>query len=140
MAKKKIVGGTEGAIDAPGFNVNLDSWSMNIETGEATDRTFESEWEDHEITSFRGRGSFRGTIEYDDTDTAPLPTEAGGGINASAFKEVACTLTDTTGCNYTGTINITRFGTTRDTGTFQKGEYQFAFKGQPSQTWDETSA
>lgn len=130
----KIVGGTDGDISVTGFNVDLDSWSMNIETSVATDRTFVSEWEDQDITSFRARGSFSGSIRSGEASTDYIPTESAGGIDPTSFKDISATLTSTTGENFSGTIHITGFRTTRDTGSYQKGNYDFVFTGQPSHT------
>lgn len=139
MAKQDIVGGTDGAVTASGFNCDVDGWSADIEVDEATWRTFASKWKKRANVSYGMTGQFTGTIQFNDTNAAPVPKNTGGTINDAAFEGVSLTLTATTGCTFTGTANVVgtnlnRIATDRMTGTFR-----FAFVGQPSETWDETA-
>lgn len=135
MAATDIVGGTSGAVTAAGFGVDLDSWSARIGAEDTVAyRTFASKWKNKKNIGYGGSGSFRGTIQYDDTGTAPMPTDTT--IDADGFEGVSLTLTAETGCTYTGTANITVVDLTRDAADRMIGTFNFEFDGPVTQTWD----
>lgn len=135
-----IVAGTSGAVTASGFNVDLDAWSARIGAEDTVAwRTFASKWKSKKNTGYGGSGSFRGTIQYDASSTAPMPTLTGGVIDASSFEGVSLTLTAETGCTYTGTANITVVDLQRTAGDRMIGTFNFEFDGAVSQAWDQTA-
>lgn len=135
-----IVGGTDGAISASGFNVDLDQWSASIGAEDTVQyRTFSSRWKSKKNVGYGGTFQFRGTIQFDDSNTAPLPTLTGGVVDAASFEGVSATLTATTGCTYSGTANITVMDLTRDANDRMIGTFRGEFDGEVSQSWDETA-
>lgn len=137
MAKQDIVGGTDGAVVASGFNGDIDAWSMAIEVDEVNWRTFANKWKKRRNVAYSGSGRFTGTIQFDDSNTKPMPASTGGGINEASFEGVSLTLTATTGCTYTGKANITGININRPSNDRMTGEWSFVWDGQPNETWDE---
>ena len=134
-----IVAGITGAVTAIGFNVDLDSWSASIGAEDTVGyRTFSSVWKTKNNTGYGGSGSFRGTLQYDAADTAPMP-DATGVIDTTGFEGVSLTLTMLTGCTYTGTANITMIASQRSATDRAIGTFNFEFTGEVSITWDETA-
>jgi hypothetical protein len=135
-----IVAGTSGAVTASGFNVDLDGWSARIGAEDTIAyRTFASKWKSKKNTGYGGSGSFRGTIQYNASTTAPVPTVTGGVIDVDSFEGVSLTLTAESGCTYTGTANITVVDLQRSSGDRMIGTFNFEFDGAVSSTWDETA-
>lgn len=134
-----IVAGTDGAVTATGFNVDLDQWAAPIGAEDTVNyRTFTSKWKTKKNTGYGGSGSFRGTLQFDAAGTAPMPSLTGGVIDTDSFEGVSLTLTATTGCTYTGTANITIVNTTRDANDRAIVTCNFEFDGEVSIAWDET--
>lgn len=140
MAAKAIVGGTTGAVSATGFNGSMDGWTMEISADEATWRSFDSAWKQRANAAYQASGQFTGTIQMDDTASAPAPASTGGLIADASFEGVSITLTATTGCTYSGTANITGVSLARPADNRMTGTWRFAFTGQPVQAWDETGS
>jgi hypothetical protein len=140
MAKKDIVGGITGAVTAAGFNGDIDAWSAATGVDEETWRTFGSAWKKRANVAYEMTGQFTGTIQRDATATAPMPASTGGVVNDAAFEGVTLTLTADTGCTYSGPANITGLNLSRPAAGRMTGTWQFAFIGQPVQTWDETGS
>ena len=134
-----IVGGTTGDVTASGFNCDIDGWSFDAQIDEAMWRTFASKWKKRANVAYAATGEFTGTIQFNDTNTAPMPKSTGGTINDAAFEGVSLTLTADTGCTLTGTANIVGVGLRRVATDRMTGTFRFAFTGQPSETWDETA-
>lgn len=136
MALTDLVAGTDGAVTASGFNVDIDNWQGSIGAEDTVAyRTFSSLWKSKKNTGYGGSGSFRGTIQHGAASTEPLPTLTGGVIDAASYEGVSLTLTAKTGCTYTGTANITIFNIVRDANDRSIGTFNFEFDGEPSQTW-----
>ncbi|MEO0966429.1 MAG: hypothetical protein AAFY08_15090 [Planctomycetota bacterium] len=135
-----IVGGTTGAVTATGFNVDVDGWQATTGAEDTVGyRTFSSVWKSKKNVGYGGSGSFTGTVQFDDTGTAPMPSLTGGEIDAASFEGVSLTLTATTGCTYTGTANITTVAVNRSSGDRMTGTFNFEFDGPISIAWDETA-
>ena len=135
-----IVAGTDGAVTAAGFNVDLDQWQAAIGAEDTVNwRTFSTLWKNKKNTGYGGSGSFRGTLQSNASSTAPMPSLTGGVIDAASFEGVSLTLTATTGCTYTGTANITIVNTTRDANDRAIVTCNFEFDGEVSIAWDETA-
>ncbi len=135
MALTNIVGGTDGAVAASGFNCDVDAWSAEIAVRETSWRPFDSEWENSANVAIKMTGQFTGTVQKGESNTAPVPDSSG--IDADSFKNVSMTLTASTGCTFTGTANITRVGMNRPAADRMTVNYAFTFTGQPGRTWDE---
>ncbi len=135
---KDIVGGTTGAVAATGFNIDLDQWAAEITADTVRWRTFSNLWKKSKNVAYQMQGSFQGTVQYDDPNTAPVPTNTGGTINEAAFEGVTLTLTAFTGCTYSGTANVVGSNLQRSADGRMTGSFRFEYDGQPSQTWDET--
>lgn len=139
MAVKDIVGGTDGAITASGFNCDLDAWSASVGAEDtASWRTFTSKWKKKKNIGYGLSGQFSGTIQFDAATTKPVPSATGGQINPTSFEGVSFTLTATVGCTFTFTGNVTVLDVQRPAADRMTGTYRFEADGPVSITWDET--
>lgn len=139
MPETDIVSGTDGAVAASGFNGDVEAWTAAIEVDTVAYRTFSSKWKTRKNVAYGMSGQFQGTIQFDASNTAPVPTATGGTINEASFEGVSLTLTATTGCTFSGTANIVGVDLNRSATNRMTGTWRFEFDGQPSETWDEGS-
>ena len=139
-----IVGGTSGDVTASGFNGDIDAWSAQVQTNRATWRTFKSKFRRSKNVTYWMSGQFSGTIQFNDTDTAPMPTKSGGTIDVDSFEGVDLTLTAESGVTYTGKADITAVDINRPANDRMTGTWSFEFTGEennePNQTWDESTS
>lgn len=90
--------------------------------------------------SYGGSGQFTGTIQFGDSNTAPVPSATGGEINTTSFEGVDLVLTADTGCTFSGKANITTVQANRPAADRMTGTWNFEFDGPVSRTWDESGA
>ena len=132
-----IYGGTEGQVSANGFNGDMDAWTAEIEVQETTWRPFASRWQKRKNVAYGGTGQFQGTIQFNSSDTQPMPANGGGDVDAASFEAVSITLTAEEGCTISGTANITGISLNRPANDRMSGTWRFSFDGEVQITWDE---
>lgn len=138
--------GTGGGITLPsGYNAKVESWSASHEVLTTETTGFgDGGAEVHEPVYTKMSGSCAGTLQFDATNTAPLPGAiVDGGALTQSDLETNCkatlTLTATTGCTYAFTAIMTVTGFNRPEKDKATVTYNFISTGQITQAWDETA-
>ena len=137
--------GLGGTIALPtGYNFKVSGWQMTHTTGtEETTGFDDGGFEVHEPVFTRFEGSATGTIEYNASNTAPLPAALadGSGMALGDLDDAkgSATLTATTGCTYAGDVIITSSAINRTAKGRGEITVNFLGSGPLTQTWDETT-
>ncbi len=136
--------GNGGDVAFPtGWNFKASGWSMTYTVGtEETTGFDDGGFESHEPVFINWSGSITGTLEYDASNTAPIPGDLADG-SALAVGDLAnasgsATLTALTGCTYAGTIVVQSLPINRPTKGRGEVTLNFIGSGPLTQTWDET--
>lgn len=136
--------GLGGNIALPtGWNFKASGWSFTYTVGtEETTGFDDGGFETHEPVFVRWEGSATGTLEYDATNTAPIPADMADGSDMALGDldnaKGTATFTATTGATLEGTVIVTSLPMNRN--AKGKGEVTINVLGSGAltQTWDET--
>jgi len=136
--------GLAGSITMPtGYNMkhasfDLDHSTETVDTSGFEDNGFRTR--EPVVTSFTG--STAGTLEWDASNTAPLPSVLadGSAMAATDLSNAQGTLTMqvVTGCTIAATCNVTGFSASRSFDGKADASYNFESTGPITQSWDET--
>lgn len=143
---QKLVAGTGGSVSLPtGFYGKFTSWSAtetiyNEETTGFTSGGFD----EFEPTGVGMSGSATAIGYYDAASSVPFPKALADGSSLSLTdlktnSQGTATFTATTGCSYTGTIQMDSISMTRAAKGKLELTFNWKFTGAYTVAWDETT-